>query len=119
MQAVQDVRVGGRSSRTQYQYTLQDADLDELRDWAPRVLERFKKIPILKDVNSDQQTSGLTLALSIDRDTAARMGLSPADIDSALYDAYGQRQIATMYGALNQYRVVLETKPEFQLGPKA
>jgi multidrug efflux pump subunit AcrB len=119
MQAVQDVRVGGRSSRTQYQYTLQDADLDELRTWAPKVLDRFKKIPILKDVATDQQTSGLTLALNIDRDTSARLGLSPAAIDSALYDAYGQRQIATMYGPLNQYRVVLETKPEFQIGPES
>ena len=119
MQAIQDVRVGGRSSRTQYQYTLQDADLDELRDWAPRVMDSFKKIPILKDVATDQQTSGLTLSLNIDRDTSARMGLSPADIDNALYDAYGQRQIATMYGTLNQYRVVLETKPEFQVGPES
>ena len=119
MQAVQDVRVGGRSSRTQYQYTLQDADLGELREWAPRVMDRLSKIPILKDVATDQQTSGLTLALHIDRDTAARLGLSPAAIDSALYDAYGQRQIATMYGALNQYRVVLETKPEFQVGPES
>ena len=119
MQAVQDVRVGGRSSRTQYQYTLQDADLDELRDWAPRVMDRFKKIPILKDVATDQQTSGLTLALGIDRDTASKLGLSPAAIDNALYDAYGQRQIATTYGPLNQYRVVLETKPEFQVGPES
>ncbi|HEY5377822.1 MAG TPA: efflux RND transporter permease subunit [Polyangiaceae bacterium] len=119
MQAVQDVRVGGRSSRTQYQYTLQDADLDELRDWAPRIMDRFKKIPILKDVATDQQTSGLTLALGIDRDSASKLGLSPAAIDNALYDSYGQRQIATTYGALNQYRVVLETKPEFQLGPES
>jgi multidrug efflux pump subunit AcrB len=119
MQAVQDVRVGGRSSRTQYQYTLQDADLDELRDWAPKVMERFKKIPILKDVATDQQTSGLTLQLGIDRDTASRLGLTPAAIDDALYDAYGQRQIATMYGPLNQYRVVIETKPEFQVGPES
>ncbi len=119
MQAVQDVRVGGRSSRTQYQYTLQDADLEELRFWAPKVMERFKKIPILRDVATDQQTAGLTLALGIDRDTAARLGLSPAAIDNALYDAYGQRQIATTYGPLNQYRVVLETKPEFQAGPES
>ncbi len=119
MQAVQDVRVGGRSSRTQYQYTLQDADLDELRDWGPKVMDRFKKIPVLKDVATDQQTSGLTLQLGIDRDTASRMGLTPASIDNALYDAYGQRQIATMYGPLNQYRVVIETKPEFQVGPES
>ncbi len=119
MQAVQDVRVGGRSSRTQYQYTLQDADLDELRDWAPKVLERFKKIPILKDVATDQQTAGLTLQLGIDRDTASRLGITPNDIDNALYDAYGQRQIATMYGPLNQYRVVIETKPEFQTSPES
>ncbi len=119
MQAVQDVRVGGRSSRTQYQYTLQDADLEELRYWAPKVMDRFKKIPILRDVATDQQTAGLTLALGIDRDTAARLGLSPAAIDNALYDAYGQRQIATTYGPLNQYRVVLETQPEFQVGPES
>jgi hydrophobe/amphiphile efflux-1 (HAE1) family protein len=119
MQAVQDVRVGGRSSRTQYQYTLQDADLDELRDWGPKVMDRLKKISILKDVATDQQTSGLTLQLGIDRDTASRLGLTPASIDDALYDAYGQRQIATMYGPLNQYRVVIETKPEFQVGPES
>ncbi|HEY4103029.1 MAG TPA: efflux RND transporter permease subunit, partial [Polyangiaceae bacterium] len=119
LQAVQDIRVGGRSSRTQYQYTLQDADLDELRDWAPKVLDRFRKIPILKDVATDQQTSGLTLQLGIDRDTSARLGITPAAIDNALYDAYGQRQIATMYGPLNQYRVVIETKPEFQVGPES
>jgi hydrophobe/amphiphile efflux-1 (HAE1) family protein len=119
LQAIQDVRVGGRSSRTQYQYTLQDADLNELRDWAPKVMDRFKKIPILKDVATDQQTSGLTLALGIDRDTSSRLGLTPNDIDNALYDAYGQRQIATTYGPLNQYRVVIETKPEFQVGPES
>ncbi|HEX3773427.1 MAG TPA: efflux RND transporter permease subunit [Polyangiaceae bacterium] len=119
LQAVQDIRVGGRSSRTQYQYTLEDADLDELRDWAPKVMDRFKKISILKDVATDQQTSGLTLQLGIDRDTSARLGITPAAIDNALYDAYGQRQIATMYGPLNQYRVVIETKPEFQVGPES
>ena len=119
LQSIQDFRVGGRSSRTQYQYTLQDADLDELRIWGPKLMDRFRKIPILKDVATDQQTAGLTLALSIDRDSASRLGLSPASVDNTLYDAYGQRQVATTYGLLNQYRVVLETKPEFQVGPES
>jgi hydrophobe/amphiphile efflux-1 (HAE1) family protein len=117
LQSVQDVRVGGRPSRTQYQYTLQDADLDELREWAPRVLERLKKVPELKDVATDQQTTGLTLSLAFDRDTAARMGITPQAIDDVLYDAYGQRQVATTFTQLNQYRVILEVKPEFSRGP--
>ncbi|HEY2406328.1 MAG TPA: multidrug efflux RND transporter permease subunit [Polyangiaceae bacterium] len=119
LQSVQDLRVGGRSSRTQYQYTLQDADLDELRTWGPRVLDRLRKIPLLKDINTDEQTAGLTLQLAIDRDKAAELGLSPKSIDDTLYDAYGQRQVATMYAQLNQYRVVLETKPEFQKSPES
>ncbi len=117
LQASQDVRIGGRSARTQFQYTLQDADLDELRKWAPKVLERLKKVPQLKDVVSDQQTAGLSLDLALDRDTLARLGLTPQSVDDALYDAYGQRQVATTYTQLNQYRVILEVKPEFQRGP--
>jgi hydrophobe/amphiphile efflux-1 (HAE1) family protein len=117
LQANQDVRLGGRPSRTQYQYTLQDANLEELRAWAPRIVEALRKIPELKDVNSDSQNQGLELALDIDRDMASRLGISPADVDGALYDAYGQRQVATMYTERNQYRVVMEVKPELQGGP--
>ena len=113
LQAIQDVRVGGRSSRSQYQYTLQDADLDELRTWAPKLMAVLGKLPELKDVNTDQQTQGLQLDVKMDRDTAARLGLSANDVDGALYDAFGQRQVATMYSALNQYRVVLEVKPKY------
>ena len=119
LQAQQDVRIGGRFTRTQYQYTLQDANLEELNSWAPRVLERLKKSPELRDVASDQQTSGLQLDVIIDRDSAARLGVSPAAIDDALYDAFGQRQVATMYTQLNQYRVVLEVPPSLQQGPDA
>jgi hydrophobe/amphiphile efflux-1 (HAE1) family protein len=119
LQAVQDVRIGGRSSRTQYQYVLTDADLDELRAWSPRVLEKLRTIPILKDVNTDLQTSGLELDLAMNRDSGARLGISPQAIDEALYDAFGQRQVATTFGTMNQYRVVLETKPELVRGPDA
>ncbi|HEX4405760.1 MAG TPA: multidrug efflux RND transporter permease subunit [Polyangia bacterium] len=117
LQAVQDLRIGGRGSRTQYQYTLQDANLDELRVWAPRVLDGLRKIPLLRDVNSDQQTAGLELEVTIDRDSAARLGLTLAAIDDALYDAYGQRQVAISYTATNYYRVVLEVTSEYQTGP--
>ncbi len=119
LQAVQDVRVGGRASRTQYQYTLQDADLDELRTWGPKVLERLRKVPQLKDVNTDQQTAGLELGLDIDRDSASRLGITPQQVDAVLYDAFGQRQVATTYAAMNQYRVVLEIKSELASGPEA
>jgi hydrophobe/amphiphile efflux-1 (HAE1) family protein len=117
LQAVQDMRIGGRGSRTQYQYTLQDANLDELRTWAPRVLEGLRKIPDLRDVNTDQQTAGLELEVTIDRDAASRLGITPAAIDDALYDAYGQRQVATSYTATNYYRVVLEATNDYQVGP--
>ncbi len=117
LQAVQDVRLGGRMSRTQYQYTLQDPNLEQLRAWAPRVVEELRKVPELKDVATDAQNQGLELAFDIDRDTAARLGISPLDIDNALYDAYGQRQVATTYTERNQYRVVMEVKPELQRGP--
>ncbi len=119
LQAQQDVRIGGRFTRTQYQYTLQDANLEELNAWAPRVLDRLKKAPELRDVASDQQTSGLQLDVIIDRDTAARLGVTSSAIDDALYDAFGQRQVATMYTQLNQYRVVLEVPNAMQQGPEA
>src|SRR5262249_38631042 len=102
LQAAQDVRVGGRSARTQYQYTLQDADLERLRQWAPRVLDKLKTLPELKDVASDLQTAGLQMSVTIDRDTAARLGVLPQAIDDALYDAFGQRQVATTFTQLNQ-----------------
>jgi hydrophobe/amphiphile efflux-1 (HAE1) family protein len=117
LQAVQDVRVGGRGSRTQYQFTLQSANLDDLRTWAPRMLDGLRKLPELRDVNTDQQTGGLELRVTIDRDSAARLGVTLQAIDDALYDAYGQRQVATSFTATNYYRVVLETTPELQKGP--
>jgi len=117
LQPAQDVRVGGRSSRTQYQYTVQSANLDELRVWAPRVLEQLKKLPQLKDVATDQQSAGLQLDVVVDRDTASRMGITMQTIDSTLYDAFGQRQVATNYTQLNQYRVVLEVSPQYALNP--
>ena len=117
LQATQDLRVGGRGSRTQYQYTLEDADLDELQQWAPRVFEQLRKLPDLRDVATDQQTAGLQVAVNVDRDSAARLGVSQQAIDDTLYDAFGQRQVATSFTALNFYRVVLEATPEMQEGP--
>ncbi len=117
LQAVQDVRVGGRSTRTQYQYTLQDANLDELREWGPKILERLKKVPELKDVATDQQSAGLEVDLTIDRDSASRLGITPQNIDDTLNDAFGQRQVATTYTQLNEYHIVLEVKPEYQRSP--
>ncbi|MFI5297160.1 MAG: multidrug efflux RND transporter permease subunit [Polyangiales bacterium] len=119
LQSVQDVRVGGRVSRTQYQYTLQDANLDELLGWGPKVVDALKALPILKDVASDQQTAGRQLSLAIDRDTAARLGITPSAIDQTLYDAFGQRQVATTYTETNQYRVVLEALPSLSKNPDA
>jgi hydrophobe/amphiphile efflux-1 (HAE1) family protein len=111
MQAAQDLNIGGRSSRTQYQYTLQDANLDELNAWAPKLLEQLQKLHMLRDVASDQQTSSGMLSLDIDRDQAARFGIQPAAIDATLYDAFGQRQAAQFYTQLNSYHVVLEVTP--------
>ncbi|HVE81556.1 MAG TPA: multidrug efflux RND transporter permease subunit [Myxococcales bacterium] len=119
LQSVQDVRVGGRSARTQYQFTLQSPSLDELKQWAPRVLERLRKLPELKDVATDQQTSGLQLQVNVDRDTASRLGIRPSQVDDALYDAFGQRQVATFFTQRNPYRVVMEVLPEYQAGPSA
>ena len=117
LQAAQDVRIGGRASRTQYQYTLQAADLDVLRTWAPRLFAEMLKMSDLRDVATDQQTNGLQLSISIDRDTASRLGISAQLVDQTLYDAYGQEQVAITYTQLNQYRVVLEVKPEFLESP--
>ena len=119
LQASQDVRVGGRASRTQYQYTLQDSNLEELREWGPKVMDRLRKMPELKDVNTDQQSAGLELDLDLDRDSASRLGITPTDLDAALYDAFGQRQVATTFASMNQYRVVLEVMPHLQQGPES
>ena len=119
MQAAQDLTIGGRQSQAQYQYTLQGENLNELNEWAPRLLEKLRALPQLRDVNTDQQNKGLEASLIIDRDTAARLGVGAADIDSALYDAFGQRQVSTMYRPLNQYHVVMEVAPEFQKSPDA
>jgi multidrug efflux pump len=117
MQPVQDITVDDRVSRTQYQYTLEDPDANELDDWTNRFVERLKKLPDLEDVATDQQTGGLAVSLVIDRVTASRLGIAPTTIDNTLYDAFGQRQINTMYTQVNQYHVVLESQPQFQLDP--
>ena len=119
MQSAQDLNIGGRTTRTQYQYTLQDADINELNDWAPRLLERLQKVPILRDVATDQQTTSGMVALSIDRDAAARYGIQPAAIDQALYDAYGQRQAAQFFTQQNSYHVILEITPSLQTDPES
>ena len=117
MQPVQDLSVEDRVSRTQYQYTLEDASLDELNTFAPRMLEKLKALPQLRDVASDQQVLGLRARLIYDRDTASRLGITSSAIDQTLYDAYGQRQVSTMFTQLNQYHVVLEVEPGFQKDP--
>jgi HAE1 family hydrophobic/amphiphilic exporter-1 len=111
LQASQDLNVGGRLSRTQYQFTLQDSNLEELNTWAPRLLAELKQLPQLRDVASDQQSSSTKLALVIDRDQAARFGIQPALIDNTLYDAFGQRQVTQYFTQLNSYHVVLEVNP--------
>ncbi len=118
-QAAQDLQIGGRFSNAQYQYTLSGEDLQELYDWAPKLTDKLKAIPVLKDVSSDQQVRGLQQNVIIDRDTAARLGITPSQIDNVLYDAFGQRQISTIYQTLNQYHVVLEVDPQYQMTPDA
>jgi len=113
------VNIGARLARTQYQYTLQDANLDELQEWAPRVLAKLKTLPQLRDVASDQQTNGLALEVDVDRDTMARLGVTMRAVDDTLYDAFGQRQVATEFTQLNQYRVILEASPAVGSGPDA
>jgi multidrug efflux pump len=117
MQPVQDLTVEDRVSRTQYQYTLEDPDLNELNDWTAKLVAKLKQIPELRDVATDQQNGGLAAALVIDRVTASRMGITPSAIDQTLYDGFGQRQVTTLYTQLNQYHVILETMPDFQKNP--
>jgi multidrug efflux pump len=119
MQPVQDLTVEDRVSRTQYQYSIEDADGNELAQWAPRLVEKLKALPQLRDVATDQQDQGLEASLVIDRDTAARLGILPQAIDDTLYDAFGQRQVTTIFTQLNQYHVVLQVAPAFQQNPDA
>ncbi|MGA7220385.1 MAG: multidrug efflux RND transporter permease subunit [Candidatus Sulfotelmatobacter sp.] len=114
LQSAQDLTIGGRFGAAQYQYTLQGEDLDELNRWAPLLFDKVRHLKELTDVNTDQQDKGLQAQLVIDRDTASRLGVAAADIDNALYDAFGQRQVSTMYRPLNQYHVVMEVAPEYQ-----
>jgi multidrug efflux pump len=117
MEPVQNITVDDRVSRTQYQYTLEDPDVNELNEWTNRFVERLKQLPELEDVATDQQLGGLAVTLMIDRVSASRLGIAPSTIDNTLYDAFGQRQINTMYTQVNQYHVVLESVPQFQQDP--
>ena len=119
MQSAQDLTIGGRQSQAQYQYTLQGEDLKELSDWAPRLVQKLRTVRELRDVNTDQQDRGLDAEVTIDRDTASRLGISPLSIDNSLYDAFGQRQVSTIYRQLNQYHVVMEVDPKYQMTPEA
>jgi HAE1 family hydrophobic/amphiphilic exporter-1 len=114
MQAAQDVRLGGRPTRTQFEFTLQDANLDELNEWAPKILAKMQTLPQLRDVATDQQSQGTTLQLTVNRDTASRYGIQPQLIDDTLYDAFGQRQVTQYFTQLNSYHVILEILPELQ-----
>ena len=119
MQAMQDIRVGGRSTKAQFQYALQSGSLDELNKWTPMLLNKLREFPELKDVNSDQQNRGLQSTVVIDRDAAARLGVSPESVDNTLYDAFGQRQVSVIYRRYNQHHVVLEADPQYQLTPSS
>jgi len=119
MQAVQDLQIDSRVSRTQYQYILEDADADELAKWTPLLVDRLRQSPELTDVASDQQTDGYQIDIAVDRDKASRLNILPADIDNTLYDALGQRIISTIFTQLNQYRVIMEVTPEYQRDPSA
>ncbi len=119
LQAVQDIRVGGRASNAQYQYTLQGPTLEELNEWAPKIAAALQKeTAVLSDVNSDQQNKGLEAEVVIDRDAAARLGITVSQIDNTLYDAFGQRQVSTIYVARNQYHVIMEVAPRFWQNPE-
>src|SRR6478735_12176313 len=117
--AVQDLNIGGRFSNAQFQYTLQSEDLDDLNNWAPRLLQKLRSLPELRDVNTDQQDRGLSAVVQVDRDTASRLGVSSAAVDTALYQSFGQAQVSTMYRQLNQYHVVMEVDPKLMSGQDA
>ncbi len=118
LQAVQDIRAGGRASNAQYQYTLQGTSLEELNEWSPKIAAALQQESTLADVNSDQQNKGLATDLVIDRDAAARLGITVSQIDNTLYDAFGQRQVSTIYVARNQYHVVMEVAPRYWQNPE-
>ena len=118
LQAIQDIRAGGRQSNSQYQYTILSDDLNELFLWTPRITEALKTVPQIADVNSDRQDNGLEIALNIDRTTAARLGINLTEVDNTLYDAFGQRQVSTVYNDMNQYHVVMEVDPSFWQSPE-
>jgi multidrug efflux pump len=118
LQAVQDIRAGGRQSNAQYQYTLQADSLADLTEWSPKILAALQGVPELTEVNSDQQNKGLEVDLVIDRDTAARFGINAAQIDNTLYDAFGQRQVSTIYNPRNQYHVIMEVAPKYWQSPE-
>lgn len=119
LQSVQDIRMGGRLGKAQYQYALQSSDLDDLNQWAPRLTEALSKSKLLRDVSSDLQTHGLQSTVVVDRDAAARLGVSPIAIDNTLYDAFGQRQVSTIYRRYNQHHVILEVDPQFLQDPSS
>ena len=118
-QLIQDIQIGARASRTQYQYTLVDANQKELAEWAPKLQEKLATVPMIQGVASDQVNGGLLANLTIDRDQASRVGVLPQTIDDTLYDAFGQRQVSTIYSQLNQYHVILEATPNFQFDPSS
>ena len=118
LQAVQDIRVGGRASNAQYQFTLQGPTLEELNEWTPKIAAALQGEPNLADVNSDQQNKGLESNLVIDRDAAAQLGITVSQIDNTLYDAFGQRQVSTIYVARNQYHVIMEVAPRYWQNPE-
>src|SRR5947208_10393175 len=118
LQGAQDIRAGGRANNAQYQYTLQGDDANDIYEWAPKLEAALQKAPLLTDVNLDQQQKGLETDLVIDRATAARLGLTVSQIDNTLYDAFGQRQVSTIYAAQNQYHVIMEVAPEFWQNPQ-
>src|SRR4029077_7614077 len=119
LQAVQDIRVGGRQSASQYQFTLQTDSLTDLYDWGPKIVDALKRnTSVITDVDSYQQQKGLQVNLTIDRDAAARLGVDTRSISATLYDAFGQRQVSTIYNALNQYHVVMEVSPEYWENPE-
>jgi multidrug efflux pump subunit AcrB len=119
MQAGQDVTVGARLTQTEYQYTITDTDTEELNHWAPILQQEMQKAPELQDVASDQKIASPHIAINIDRNAAYRLGLSLSMIDQTLYDAFGQRQVATIYTSAHQYKVILEVEPQFQDDPSA
>jgi multidrug efflux pump subunit AcrB len=119
MQAAQDINIGATVSKTQYQYVLTDVDSQELSLYAPQLLRKLQALPELTSVASDQQSAGRTLVVQIDRSAASRFGIDPARVDSTLYDAFGRRHVGKIYTTLNQYYVILEVDPSYQLGPNA